>query len=258
LATPLGSEYNFQGLKELVARLRSADGCPWDQEQTHSSLRNALLEECHEVLNALDAGDTGNLLEELGDLLVQVVFHCQIAEDLGEFDTSAMFRTIISKLIRRHPHVFGNTTAKHAREVEENWEKIKATERSRNSSPLDSVPKSLPSLSFAHAISQRAARNGLRFPQQDEFSLINEITRRTEKEPTHTTSLGEVEFGTLLFKLIQMARGSGIDAESALRKTNSRFQNCFDSLTRDLKSSGRTVSDLSDAEHENFWKQVLI
>ena len=153
-------QHTYQALWDIVNRLRSPGGCPWDREQTHQSLRRNLLEECYEALEALDAEDADGLAEELGDVMVQIVFHCQIAAENGTFTQADMFRHICEKLVRRHPHVFGDVTVRDAREVEANWEETKRRERGDDVSALDGVAKGMPALGYGQAVSYRAAQAG--------------------------------------------------------------------------------------------------
>ena len=205
---------SMAGLAALMARLRSADGCPWDREQTHESLRTHLLEEAHEVLEAIDANRTGEELEEeLGDLLLQVVFHAQLAADEQRFDLGDVADRIVAKLVHRHPHVFGEVEVAGAQEVVRNWEAIKADEKAR-SGPFADIPRSLPGLASAYKVQNRAASLGFASTEDDARSRLQAALARG----TDASSLGEA-----LFWLVALARAGGIDPEGALRSATARF-----------------------------------
>lgn len=195
----------------VMARLRSSDGCPWDQKQTHSSLEAHLLEESHEIIDAIERGDTGSgLQEELGDLLLQVAFHARIAQQEGRFDLADVADTLVAKLIRRHPHVFGDVSVADADEVLRNWEAIKQTERP-GSSPWADIPDGLPALIAAHKTQKRAAALGFA-PAPEEAS-------------TRLRAAAEAgDIGESLFWLVALARSAGVDPETALLSATSRFR----------------------------------
>ena len=205
------AQASLGGLAYVMARLRSSDGCPWDREQDHSSLTVHLVEEAHEVLDAIDRGSWNEELEEeLGDLLLQVFFHAQMAHDDGRFDIAGVADRIVTKLIARHPHVFGDVEVSTAGEVVANWEAIKAKEKSRRG-PFDDVPVGLPALAYAHKIQKRAAGTG--------FSLTEEeATSRVEE------ALGSGELGSALFWMVAVARARHLDAEGELRRAVVRFR----------------------------------
>lgn len=199
----------------VMARLRSTDGCPWDQEQTHESLKVHLLEEAYEVLDSIDRGQTGaELEEELGDVLLQVAFHSQLAADDGRFDLSGVADAIVAKLLHRHPHVFGETTVADAAEVVANWETIKGTEKKRTG-PFDGLPEALPALLLAYKTQKRASALG--------FEADVEVARRNVLDALD----GEVEIGDALFWLVALARAAGIDPEGALRRATAKFRHSF-------------------------------
>lgn len=201
----------------VMARLRGPDGCPWDHEQTHESLQVHLLEEAHEVLEAIDRGELGpELEEELGDLLLQVVFHAQMAADDGRFDIDGVARRLVAKLVHRHPHVFGDRDVADAAEVVTNWETIKAGEKRgrKRSGPFDDIPAGLPALLAAHKTQKRAAGMAPQVP-------VAEARTRVE------TALAAGDVGEALFWLVAVARGAGVDAEGALRRATERFRDSF-------------------------------
>lgn len=201
----------------VMARLRSADGCPWDQEQTHESLKVHLLEEAYEVLDSIDRGETGTELEEeLGDVLLQVAFHSQLAADDGRFDLAGVADAIVAKLLHRHPHVFGGTVVEGAAEVVRNWETIKGEEKQREG-PFEGLPEALPSLLLAYKTQKRASALG--------FEADAETARRNVAVALHESAPEGV--GDALFWLVALARSAGIDPEGALRKATAKFRASF-------------------------------
>jgi tetrapyrrole methylase family protein/MazG family protein len=210
---------DFKTLVAIIARLRAPDGCPWDKEQTHQTLRANLLAECYETLEALDEGDPARLSEELGDLLLQIVLHAQIAKDNDEFEIGDVIESIATKIIRRHPHVFGKAKVRDAEEVMHNWEDLKKGEREEGTSMLAGVPKEMPALAYALEISRRAVRVG--FEWENIEGVIDKLAEEI-KEIKDAESLEEKEreYGDLLFTLVNVARWEGIDAEAALRAAN--------------------------------------
>lgn len=243
-------------LEWICARLRAPDGCPWDREQSHASLRNNLLEECYEVLEALDAGDMERLREELGDLLMQIYLHAQLAREEGIFDLADVFAGISAKLIRRHPHVFGETTVAGSAEVLRNWEAIKASEREEGGggSLLDGVPKTLPALAYAQAIGRRAARVGFDWTQVEEVwaKVEEELEELRRARPEERAE----ELGDLLFALVNLARWLEIEAEDALRATNAKFHRRFAWLEEQARASGRPLEELPMAEMDALWEEA--
>ena len=208
-------------LAQVMARLRSTDGCPWDQEQTHESLRVHLVEEAYEVLDVIDRGALGaDLEEELGDLLLQVYFHAQLAADDGRFDVASVAERLVAKLLHRHPHVFGETVVADAGEVVRNWESIKAHEKER-SGPFDDVPAGLPALLYAYKMQKRAASLGF---QPTEAETLAEADRALEEARSDPAPAA---LGAALFWLAALARARGIDPEGALRSETNRFRDSF-------------------------------
>jgi tetrapyrrole methylase family protein/MazG family protein len=245
----------FATLVEIIARLRGPDGCPWDKEQTHASLRANLLSECYEVLEALDKGDPAQLGEELGDLLLQIVLHAQIAKDGGEFEMGDVIESITAKIVRRHPHIFGTAKVKDAREVMHNWEALKKEERTEGTSMLEGVPKDMPALAYALEISRRAVRVGFEWESiegvidklAEEVREIKEARGREEKER---------EYGDLLFTMVNAARWEGIDAEAALRGANRRFFKRFARMEELCRQRGLDFSKLSFKEKDELWEEA--
>ncbi len=245
----------FETLVDIIARLRGPGGCPWDREQTHASLREALLEECYEVLDALDEGDSGRLGEELGDLLMQVVFHAQIAAESGDFELGDVIRSINTKLVYRHPHVFGSAKAKDSAEVLLNWEVLKKEEREADTSMLASVPKQLPALSYSQDIQRRVVRVG--FDWEDIEGVINKLSEEVnELKQTESHEEKVQEFGDLLFTLVNVARRLGVDSEAALREANKRFYRRFSHMEDICRKRGINFGDLSFDEQNALWEEA--
>ncbi len=245
----------FATLEAVIAQLRAPDGCPWDRKQTHLSLRENLLEECYEVLETLDSGDSERLSDELGDLLMQVVFHAQIAREAGEFELGDVLRKINAKLIHRHPHIFGSRKVKDADEVSHNWELLKQEEREAGASLLDGVPREMPALAFSQRVQGRVARVG--FDWEDASGVIDKLAEEVT-ELTEATSHEEkaAEFGDLLFTLANIARREGIDLESALREANGRFYERFNGMEELCRKRGLKFSELSFDEQNELWEEA--
>ena len=252
MTPPVGRADTYEGLRGIIALLRAPDGCPWDREQTHASLRSDLLEECYEALEALDQGDPDAISEELGDLLVQVAFHCQIAEESGEFTDADVFRRVSDKLVRRHPHVFGDVKVQSVREVEENWEAIKEQERAGTKSLLEGVSRATPALAYAQAISHRAARAG--FEWEDVAGVAAKVSEEiAELGAAQTEGEREHELGDVLLALVNLARWLGLDAESALRRASERFYGRFTHMERAAAARGEAFTALPMAVKETLW-----
>ncbi len=245
----------FSTLVDIIARLRAPDGCPWDRKQSHASLRECLLEECYEVLEALDDSDMERLSAELGDLLMQVVLHSQIASEAGEFELGDVIRSINNKLIHRHPHVFGSVKVKDANEVLVNWEALKKKERQKDASMLDGVPKDMPALSYSQEIQSRVARVG--FDWEDDEGVIDKLAEEVrEFKQAEGKGQKEREFGDLLFTLANIARRQGIDLESALRQANRRFYKRFACMEKLCRKRGLNFAELSFDEQNKLWEEA--
>lgn len=257
---PLGHEAAFETFQEVIARLRAPDGCPWDREQTHLSLRSYLLEETYETLAALDAGDAQAMREEFGDLLLQIVLHAQIASESGDFNMADILSTIHSKIVRRHPHVFGEMEMMDAQEVLQNWERLKAAERATNGSAeaslLDGVALALPALSMAEQYQIRAARVGFDWP--DVHGVIDKLEEELAEVHAASDEDGTRadEIGDLLFAVANLARWYKIDPESALRLANQRFRRRFSYIENSARLQGRTISDMTLQEMEDLWQEA--
>lgn len=246
----------FQTLVDIIARLRQPEtGCPWDLKQTHRSLRPNLLEESHEVLEALDEGDQRKLCQELGDLLLQIVFHMQIASESGEFTREDVYRGINSKLIHRHPHIFGQAKAESAEDVAHAWHALKREERGGEASLLDSVPGQMPALAASQALQYRAAQVGFDWETAEDVldKLVEEVGEIGEAP---TPERRAQEFGDILFTLANLGRRLGIDLESALRETNARFRRRFAYMERLARERGVSLESLSLAEQDRLWNEA--
>jgi len=257
---------DIQKLVDLVARLRGDNGCPWDREQTRETLKPMLIEEAHEVLDALDGSDAMELKGELGDLLFQVVFHAQIARENGEFDLADVIDRLHEKMIRRHPHVFGDADLRTAEDVLKNWEDIKADERGLLSSShpesgkslLDGIPTKLPALHEAFQMTAKAARVGFDWPDLDS------ILRKLQEEAAELIAASRAndgrqvaqEVGDLLFVAVNVARFLGIDPETALRRCNKKFNRRFRYVETKIKQQGRELRDSSLAEMDALWDEA--
>lgn len=286
----------FNSFVETVAKLRSPDGgCPWNRAQTHASIGDYLIEESYETLDAVQANDVNHLREELGDVLLQVVLHSQIAADTGEFTIDDVCATIDEKMIRRHPHVFGDAKAENSNEVDALWEQVKLTEKAGESQGgdrthlLDDVPIHFPALLQAQKISRKAVAAGFEWETLDDVwekvaeeraeleiayaaapktpdgrilleatadSKASEPDKESCNEHASSVTEAEMEFGDLLFALVNVARKMGIDAEGALRASNAKFRRRFAEIEKAAWSEGRTVEDLTTDEMEAIWQKA--
>lgn len=255
----------------LQARLRAPNGCPWDREQTHQTLRTYLIEEAYEVLEALESGDDKKFQGELGDLLLQVVFHAELAREGGRFDISDVIEAIHSKLVRRHPHVFGKVHARTSADVLKNWEQLKAEERREEATPsqnraqgpakassaslLEGIPKTLPAVLEAYQLTRRASRIGFDW---DDFAglaakLGEETAELREAAGSAEARRQEEEAGDLLFVAVNVARYLGVDPEIALKRANRKFAARFRAMEEAAARSGRALADVPRAEMEALW-----
>ena len=246
---PVPSSRNGEWLLDLVrvmARLRGPGGCPWDHEQTHRTLARHLLEETHEVLDAIDAGDPDRLRDELGDVLLQVVFHAQMAAEEGTFDVDDVAQAIVEKLIRRHPHVFGEVHVSGADEVLVNWEQIKAEETGEQ--PVeDDIPPTLPALARASKVQRRAA--GWGFDWRTTGGAMAKLREEVEElAAAGTPEEAEEELGDVLFAAAAVARRLGVDPESALRRTTTKFAGRYERLLARARREGVDLAELGEDE----------
>ena len=251
--------YNFQDLVALMARLRGPDGCPWDRKQTPESLKPFLVEECYEVIDALDEGDPAKVKEELGDLLFQIIFHARIAEERGHFAVHDVIAAIVEKMTRRHPHVFGDAKLETDREVLANWEELKKKEKGyeQRKSILEGVPRHLPSLLRAHSLQERAARVGFDWSRIDEAlpKLDEEMAEFKESLKIKDPAGIEEELGDIFFMLVNISRFLGVNPEDALRKTISKFIRRFRHIEERAAGLGRPLGDMTLDEMEILWQE---
>jgi tetrapyrrole methylase family protein/MazG family protein len=257
----------FEELVAVQARLRAPGGCPWDREQTHLTLRTYLTEEAYEVLDAIEDGNPQNLAEELGDLLLQVLFHADLARETGAFDISHVIIGIRDKMVRRHPHVFGNVKAETSGEVLKNWAQLKAREKEAASpqgaaseysvpSALDGVPRSLPALLEAYQITRRAAQVGFDWEHIEGIfdKLKEETAELRDALAASNRQAAEVEIGDLLFSVVNLARFLKLDPEVILKKSNLKFKQRFYGMEKAALHSGESLSQLSKEELEVLWE----
>jgi tetrapyrrole methylase family protein/MazG family protein len=251
----------FDTLMELMRRLRAPGGCPWDAEQTHESLKRYLLEETYEVMEAIDAASTPMLREELGDLLLQVVFHTVIGEERGEFTIDQVIDTLNDKLIRRHPHVFADLKIKDIDQLIENWDRIKKMEKgTARQSVLSGIPSHLPALLKAQKISEKAARVGFDWSHVDEVfaKVLEELKEFEETMLEGDQERMEAELGDLLFAIANLGRFLELNPEDALRKTIARFMKRFEHIENSLHAGKREIREATLEEMEKLWEEAKL
>jgi MazG family protein len=255
----------FERLVALQARLRAPDGCPWDREQTHATLRTYLVEEAYEVLDAMKSGDDAKFVEEMGDLLLQVVFHAQIAAEQGRFTAADVIRDVHEKMVRRHPHVFGEKRARDAAEVLRNWEQIKAQERQGNGaekkderpkSLLDGVPRGLPATMEGLQLTRKASRAGFDWDNAQGIfeKLREECAELRHASETKDAARVEEEMGDLLFAAVNLARFLQVDPEIALKNANAKFARRFRKMERLTADNGQAFAEIPRADKERLWE----
>lgn len=248
-------QYNFERLVSLMSRLRAPDGCPWDLEQTPDTIKGHLIEEAYEVVDAIERGDNLHLKEELGDLLLQIVFQAQMASEKGKFSMQEILKEIITKLKRRHPHLFSNVRVSGSKEVVLNWERIKKEEKEEKSF-LQGIPQGLPSLLYAQKLQTKASRVGF------DWIRLNHVFEKIEeeieelKEACDSKGNIEDELGDLLFGLVNLARHLKIDAESALRKVARKFQKRFEAMEKLAEERNLIFEQLGLKEKDSLWEKV--
>lgn len=260
----------------LQKRLRAPNGCPWDREQTHQSLRPFLTEEAYEVLDAMNGGDSRKFAEELGDLLVQIVFHAVLAEESGRFDISDVIRAVHTKMVRRHPHVFGRAKARDSAEVLKNWEAIKAQERGKRpkasrgefESLLSGVPPGLPALLEGFQITRRASNIGFDWKCANDVlekivEEVHEVRQALAKTNSRTNSENvrvelEEEIGDLFFSAVNLARLAGVEPDAAMRRANEKFSSRFQWMEQQALKRGRRLADFPRAEMEELWNESKV
>jgi MazG family protein len=257
----------FDELVSVMARLRAPGGCPWDREQTYASLAQYLLEECYETFDAIQeadqTGDTANLREELGDVLLQVVFHSTIAAEKGDFTIDDVTEGVTEKLVLRHPHVFGEAELKTAQDVLSNWDELKKAQQKASGkvekpkeSILDEVPLHFPALLEGQKLTKKAAK--AKFDWENVEQIFDKLTEETDelKEAISKQENIEEEIGDLLFVVVNLARKLDIDAETALKKTNRKFRQRFKFIEKELKSDGKNLEDSSLEEMDALWNKA--
>lgn len=255
-AVTRAASYPLDPLVEVMARLRGEDGCPWDREQTHLSLRPYVIEEAYEVAEAIERQDMYNLREELGDLLLQVVFHAQLAAEAGAFDVNDVVAGITGKMWRRHPHVFGTVRVENARQVEQNWEAIKAEEKGGRGGGLDAgIPRALPALQRATRVQERAA--GVGFDWEDAAGPRAKVEEELgELDRALSAAEKEAELGDLLFAVVNLARFLRVDAEAALHRAVRRFTRRFDLMEAYARRAGQRLADMDSCALDKLWQQA--
>lgn len=253
-------KHDIEDLKNIMAILRSEEGCPWDREQTHSSIRQDFIEETYEAIEAIDKNDSSLLREELGDVLLQIIFHSRIEEEAGNFTFDDVVNDICKKLIHRHPHVFGDAVAADSDTVLNNWDKIKKEEKKERDSvtmELRSVPPSLPALMRAQKIGKRAGKAGFDFKDAAEamekvHEEVAEVTEELEREEIDKVRMTE-EIGDLLLAVTNVARFTGVDCEIALGQASDKFIRRFEGVENMAKTINKSISDMSDEELLTLW-----
>jgi MazG family protein len=244
-------------LREIVARLRAPGGCPWDREQTHESLRAALIEECYETIEAIEKADNANLREELGDLLLHIVMHTQMAEERDAFNFEDVVEAVCAKLIRRHPHVFGSAQATESVQVVHLWESIKRLEKPAGSSVMDNLPAAFPGLLLAQEVQKRAARVGFDWddaPQVVE-KVEEEIEELREAISAEQSPSVEEELGDVFFSVVNLARKLGVDSEMVLATATRKFIRRFRALEAQIVAEGRKLEQTSAQELNAMWER---
>ena len=258
MATTSFDDVDIQPLVDVMRTLREPGGCPWDQEQTHASIRSNMIEEVYEYLEAVDADDTEGMREELGDMLMQIVFHARMAEEADRFDLQDVIDEVVDKLIRRHPHVFGETKVQGSDEVLVNWEAIKKTEKTERKHVLDGVTQGLPALLRAYKLQSKAAKVGFDWPDvsgvwdkvQEELGELQEALASGDK------LAAEKELGDVLFAIVNYARHHKIEPEVALNGTDNRFAKRFGHVEACVEASGKNWQDFSLSELDKFWDEA--
>ena len=251
--------HGFDEFVELIAVLRGPDGCPWDREQTHGSIAKNMVEEAYEAVHAIETDDVAEIREELGDVLLQVVLQAQIAADAGEFTIDDVVAAIHAKIVRRHPHVFGESTAEDAAAVTRTWDEIKSVERAaKQQGLLDTVPHALPALMLAQTISRKAVSAGFEWETLEGVwaKVHEEIDELKAEEPGSPQAAEEI--GDLLFTIVNLARKQGIDAETALRGTCDKFRSRWSAMERTAAEGGAKLDELGLEAQEALWQAAKL
>lgn len=251
----MGCVKELNELIDVIARLRAPNGCQWDREQTHKSLRPNMLEEAYEAVDAIDDGDMKHLKEELGDVLLQVVLHSQIASEEGAFTIEDVAKGIKDKLIHRHPHVFGDVKVNSTKDIIDNWDKLKAEEKKHRKSAMDGISKAQSALMSAQKISKKAVKTGFEWPDEKSLyeCIYSEFDEFKEAEKAQNKEQMEEEFGDILFATVNLARWNKIDAEQALLKANKKFMTRFRKME---ELATKPLSEYSFEEYDVLWKSA--
>ena len=245
----------LKNLIDVVAKLRAPDGCPWDREQTHKSLKPNMLEEAYETIDAIDSNDMDNLREELGDVLLQVVLHAQIASEEGAFNIEDVAKELKEKLIHRHPHVFGNEKVSSTSDVLKNWDKLKQEEKTYRTSVMDGISKAQSALMSAQKISKKAVKTGFEWPSEQALydCIFSEYEEFKDAKQEGDKDHMEEEFGDILFATVNLARWNKIDAEQALIRANKKFMTRFRKME---EIAEKPLNDYSFVEYDELWKKA--
>lgn len=245
----------LKNLIDVVAKLRAPDGCPWDREQTHKSLKPNMLEEAYETIDAIDSNDMDNLREELGDVLLQVVLHAQIASEEGAFNIEDVAKELKEKLIHRHPHVFGNEKVSSTSDVLKNWDKLKQEEKTYRTSVMDGISKAQSALMSAQKISKKAVKTGFEWPNEQALydCIFSEYEEFKDAKQEGDKDHMEEEFGDILFATVNLARWNKIDAEQALIRANKKFMTRFRKME---EIAEKPLNDYSFVEYDELWKKA--
>ncbi len=251
----MGCVKELNELIDVIARLRAPNGCQWDREQTHKSLRPNMLEEAYEAVDAIDDGDMKHLKEELGDVLLQVVLHSQIASEEGAFTIEDVAKGIKDKLIHRHPHVFGDVKVNSTKDIIDNWDKLKAEEKKHRKSAMDGISKAQSALMSAQKISKKAVKTGFEWPDEKSLyeCIYSEFDEFKEAEKAQNKEQMEEEFGDILFATVNLARWNKIDAEQALLKANKKFMTRFRKME---ELATKPLNEYSFEEYDALWKSA--
>ena len=246
---------NLEELIEVIKKLRAPDGCPWDREQTHSSLKPNMLEEAYEAVDAIDENSMPHLKEELGDVLLQVLLHSQIASENGNFNIDDVAKELKEKLIHRHPHVFGDISVKNSDEVKKNWDILKAEEKTERKSAMDGLSKSMSALMSAQKISKRAVKTGFEWPNEESLyeCIKSEFDEFKQAKIGKDKTNMEEELGDILFAVVNLARWNKIDAEQALLKSNKKFEMRFRKME---ELANKPLTQYSFEEFDRLWKKA--
>lgn len=246
----------YEGVQQVLERLLGPEGCPWDKKQTRETLADMFLEECYELVEAIEEGDTGKMVEELGDVLFHVMFQLKLGEDSGEFAREEVFVALVDKLVRRHPHVFGDKRVSGPDDAIANWDAVKRQEKAASGgSILDGVPKNMPALAYAQAVQGRAERAGFDWAGFD--GVLDKVTEElAEIEDAGSDDEREKELGDLLFSVVNAARWLGIEAEASLRGTNRRFYQRYSIMERLSRERGVSFDALNMNEKEALWQEA--